>query len=164
MFECIPPSRLIQWSVPSSAHRWHRHAFWYCSPLAITSVQSNLRLMSGQFWVKITGFSTKMSVILDFFHFCASSSGVISQEYDIIQCILVSIWHDSNVHLPTPTYIHSGQRFWSELLLILLGAQECGSTCPGQPGFKGFKFMLAPKFQSRNYCLQFWLLIHDSSF
>jgi hypothetical protein len=87
MFDYLQPNRksgtkLMQLSVQLSAHKWHHRAFWYCSPLVITSFQSNLRLTSRQFWAKIT-FSTKMAAILDFYyfvHFYASNSGGISQE------------------------------------------------------------------------------------
>jgi hypothetical protein len=99
MFDYIPPNRksgttLMQLSVLSSVHRWHHHAFWYCSPLAIKRFRSNLRYISGQFSTKITGFSRKMATILDFcyfVHFYASNSGGISQEYDFIQRIFESI-------------------------------------------------------------------------
>jgi hypothetical protein len=68
----------MQLLVPSSAHRWHRCAFWYCSPLAITS-----SLLCNKFWWNITGIWL----------------------YSAYFCKYICIWPDSNVHLQSNVLI-----------------------------------------------------------
>jgi hypothetical protein len=67
-------------------------------PNAITSIQSYLRLIRGQFWVKITVFSPNFRqkwppfwIFIISLTFYAPNSGGISQGNDFIQRIFVGI-------------------------------------------------------------------------
>jgi hypothetical protein len=113
-------------------YRWHRRAFGTGGLSQSRLFQSYLRLISGQFGVKI------MAGILDFCYFVhvyASNSSGISQENEFIQRIFVStgIRPDSNVHLPRPTYMDFNLNFcyfcW-EPRVVAAHAQ-------GRSGFKG---------------------------